>query len=1472
MLWAAWLRVDAWYRSGNLAPQPELSIWKLHPEDQLRNLGESLRTGEWRPSQWLQVPYPKKGMSLRHYWMPTVGDQVAFMAHMVLLGPLLDDQIPDFAFGNRWYRPIAWNRREDPSKWVLRPYPFLERRTYQPYSRSHGLYRRVASWTVSRMVGAEIQRVDFSGRVQAPEDYPESTLPECTRESWWPRPKSGSRPLAHWAALDLQLAFPSTRLQRLGKALESLLSPDSDSFPSIVRGYPDVVVEALGDSEVRLEIAHNLIDALANIRGRETQIPPDAWRPCHTTTQHLPPDNQGLPTGLAISGMLLNVLLRSADRRILKYLESRQGECRGAFLRFADDMTVLSLSARGLLALIDEVWRAIADDGKAVLAVQESRSNLRLNVGKIGPPGVQEVLLQYLCEHGWKEKCKTCGARYPQENREAPRTLGQWWAERPPAADNGEPSLLDKLNRETVGPNERGPFVTTLVERLSEIGRDTLVERFGQGARNRLVQLHELARLEIDDEQVRPDTRRAFAANRLVAAWLPVDTKAARKEISEIRDSIEFVLQETPWKFALWRAVVRTAGQRPVLGDNSTREEQRAHRKDEKQARQWLSRVLGRIACHRLETLREGQYQPNVWAKTWPKVDSVKHNDRDPRWRSFYLSFHRAAFWQALANEILILRRHDDRVADSRVGEAGPSPNSWAVRAIPEGSHGRVADFLADLDRWVKILYPNERARRDLSSWPWELDQLVVAVLAATSRATLAEAWRHSEAPAEVIVDAHADLLVLMVPESAIRLALPKTTDLLRRCNRVQTSDRETRKLSAHALAHVYLGSPDSSLGDILFPNNRRPRINERLQNTRVVMMGIALGCSESIPTSRLSKIVAKPATVVKQVLGDPLKLKEYGRARSVLMAREDGMTSWNSEDPTLHRLLWGPEPGKAPLGRWRPRPWEIPAVGLTVALAARLYSSALNGHSSQGWGPRQGPLTWALHDGYELLTAGRRLQFGEEITKPNVKPSKPKAIRSESWETPPHPAYFVPFVAGVKANRVNSKGFATYCNVLLLLTALDGGEAILHRLARDGAGNVPFEDRWAWRSRIHLPLEVWQCVEQVIRWPESPTESLSDRASEIKAALSPLGRGTLSLEHHYLERVDIRLEPLNDLEVVRAVSSQGSTDTKLPKELRLNRDSLAKDMVVRIGQVEHWPDMSSVVCGFPAMDASASRQIMEQVASAFQSQSMATNDRNPELVVLPEVCVPESEAGTIRKLVEAEGRASLAGLYWRELRPVYPADPRSRAARCWLVNEAELVIPLGDDSPGPTGSRWFRVRKPLPAHVETGLARALSARTPGTQWSILRGQRWHRFLHPQWGDFTVAVCADLLDAAPWRSLRGELLHLFMVAFNQDVDLYEALTWVRAYETYVNLVAVNHGQYGGSFLWTPRRSHGRELAQLRGKELLLLADVEIPVKELAKAQVKGVADAVRVAECHWTGPKPKTTAFKAPPPGYQRTS
>ena len=579
---------------------------------------------------------------------------------------------------------------------------------------------------------------------------------------------------------------------------------------------------------------------------------------------------------------------------------------------------------------------------------------------------------------------------------------------------------------------------------------------------------------------------------------------------------------------------------------------------------------------------------------------------------------------------------------------------------------------------------------------------------------------------------------------------------------------------------------------------------------------------------------------------------------------------------PTLHRLLWGPVPENSTLADWRIRTWEVPAIGLPTRVATRLFLAAQENDElfHTDWNAVHGPLTWQLESGREILSVGRRSQFGFENTSSvpisHSVAEQPQVRRSIAWESTPHAAYFLPFVVADEPCHVNRDGYAIYCDVLLLLTAMDGGEAILDRLAERGAGTVPFEDQWAWRSRIHLPMKAWQQIEQAFRWTEAPEETGEPIRESLIQTLTLCAPEKLTLEDFVIERIDLRLETTSDAEVVRTVRPPDSPDTDLPDELLLDRRELKESLIVRIGQVAVWPDRDSVVNNFPAMDSASANHVMEQVASAFQSPSSIRDERGPELVLFPELTIPREEVRTVRDLVASTGRASLAGLYWRELPPVYRAFGSTLAARRWFVNEAELVIPMDHGKHGPTSVRWYRVRKQIPAHIETGLAQELTARSQGTSWEILKGQRWYRFVHPQWGDFTIAICADLLDAGPWRSLRGELLHLFMVAFNEDVDLYDSLTWIRAYENYVNLVAVNHGSFGGSFLWTPRRSHGHELARLRGRKLFLVADVDVPVKGLVEAQLNGVQKAVESAAYRWAGNKRQLSEFKSPPPGFER--
>lgn len=570
----------------------------------------------------------------------------------------------------------------------------------------------------------------------------------------------------------------------------------------------------------------------------------------------------------------------------------------------------------------------------------------------------------------------------------------------------------------------------------------------------------------------------------------------------------------------------------------------------------------------------------------------------------------------------------------------------------------------------------------------------------------------------------------------------------------------------------------------------------------------------------------------------------------------------------TLHRLLWGALAETVPPHEWPLRPWEIPAVGLPARVAVFLFRSAQSSPLPSGWDAAHGPLTWILGTGSELLATGRRHQLELAAGEPtDVDDAKPEVRRSSDWDVPPHAAYYRPLLATAP---VDAESYALYCNVLLLLTAIDGGESILDALVEHGAGTVPFEDRWSWRSRVHLPRRAWRLIERALRWAESPGESIQQIGISLTLALEPWTPDELRFDDFVRERVDILLDARDEDEGVRTVRPPDSPDTELPRELMLEDGRLSEEFVVRIGQVQKWTPMRRVVAGFPSMDPGSVRATMEQVAYVFLSPSRNGPDHTPDLVLLPEVSIPQPEVPTVRDLVARTGRAALAGLYWRELKPVYRACYGTAPVRKWFVNEAELVVPFGHNDRGPPSIRWYRVRKPLPAHSEAGLAQALSAQSPGTTWRILRGQRWYRFLHRQWGDFTISICADLIDTAPWRSLRGELLHLFMVAFNKDVDLYDALTWVRAYETYVNLVAVNHGKCGGSFLWTPRRSHDRELAGMRGRELFVIADVTIPVKDLLDAQRHGVRDAVSTAACDWAGSQHRPSAFKSPPPGFQR--
>ncbi len=95
--------------------------------------------------------------------------------------------------------------------------------------------------------------------------------------------------------------------------------------------------------------------------------------------------------------------------RIVKHLEKTAGKDRSDFLRFADDMTVLAWSPSGLFKLINVIWAAISDRPNGCLADPRSDSNLHLNLAKIGPEPLREMVRKTLACHRRTSKAAATG-------------------------------------------------------------------------------------------------------------------------------------------------------------------------------------------------------------------------------------------------------------------------------------------------------------------------------------------------------------------------------------------------------------------------------------------------------------------------------------------------------------------------------------------------------------------------------------------------------------------------------------------------------------------------------------------------------------------------------------------------------------------------------------------------------------------------------------------------------------------------------------------------------------------------------------------------------------------------------------------------------------------------------------------------------------------------------------------------------
>ena len=130
----------------------ELATFETNLKENLHALRDEFASGQYALRAARPVAFPKRGESSSNHQPTTrqmfwfsVRDQVAWLALVNVIGPLIDRQMPSWSYGDRLYRSV-WRlpSESNPNRGMLKigPYRHTSRHIYRPFKHAWPRYRR----------------------------------------------------------------------------------------------------------------------------------------------------------------------------------------------------------------------------------------------------------------------------------------------------------------------------------------------------------------------------------------------------------------------------------------------------------------------------------------------------------------------------------------------------------------------------------------------------------------------------------------------------------------------------------------------------------------------------------------------------------------------------------------------------------------------------------------------------------------------------------------------------------------------------------------------------------------------------------------------------------------------------------------------------------------------------------------------------------------------------------------------------------------------------------------------------------------------------------------------------------------------------------------------------------------------------------------------------------------------------------
>jgi hypothetical protein len=241
----------------------------------------------------------------------------------------------------------------------------------------------------------------------------------------------------------------------------------------------------------------------------------------------------------------------------------------------------------------------------------------------------------------------------------------------------------------------------------------------------------------------------------------------------------------------------------------------------------------------------------------------------------------------------------------------------------------------------------------------------------------------------------------------------------------------------------------------------------------------------------------------------------------------------------------------------------------------------------------------------------------------------------------------------------------------------------------------------------------------------------------------------------------------------------------------------------------------------------------------AFLS-SFGQDPSPPEIILIPELSVPRGFEATLKKIALTLGAVIIAGL-----------DYRISSLAKSVKNEAILIVPkewMGKKIGSKVSSHY--VGKTYPAPME-------KVKLEKIGYDFTQDPTVQIFDGGEAGRFGIAVCYDLLDLERVALYRGQIHHLFVLAYNRDTRTFDHVAEALSRMIFCNVIICNCGHYGGSLAVSPKRKPElRTIYHHSGAELTTAQIISLPVRKLEEHLQNP------------PGPRPINTTFKSLPPGF----